>query len=221
MKMSVKKKLARIAKQLAKLKTDYLSKGKAKESEIKKENIVWHLLLQSFSTMGKSSGWHGMIGNKENYNELIYDKIKSMKAKERLPHLDRICRAAKVRMPQQKAGYILGCFNKIEEEGGLIAVREKLLNKGGREEKVKYLKSFPGIGDKYARNMMMDVYHKDFRDSIAIDSRIKKISNSWNLEFKNYAEHEQFYLEVAEQAGLNGWELDRLMYKYSIIFENE
>lgn len=59
---------------------------------------------------------------------------------------------------------------------------------------------------------MMDVYHEDFRGSIAIDVRIKAISTALGVSFNTYEEHEQFYLDVAAEAGLNGWELDRLLF---------
>ena len=65
--------------------------------------------------------------------------------------------------------------------------------------------------------MMMDVYQEDFRESIAIDSRIKSISTALGVRFDNYADHENFYLDVAHLAGMNGWELDRLMFN----FQNE
>jgi hypothetical protein len=65
---------------------------------------------------------------------------------------------------------------------------------------------------------MMDVYHEDFRDSIAIDARIKALSRSWGLSFGSYFEHEAFYLSVAADAGINGWELDRLMFNFQSEF---
>ena len=65
---------------------------------------------------------------------------------------------------------------------------------------------------------MMDVYHQDFRDSIAVDSRIEAISEQWDLEFASYADHESFYLSVARYADLNGWELDRLVYRFQTVF---
>jgi len=79
---------------------------------------------------------------------------------------------------------------------------------------VKFLKRFVGIGDKYARDMMMDIYHPDFRDSIAVDTRIKNITERLGIRFDTYEEYEEFYLGVAEEAGLNGWELDRLLYNF-------
>jgi hypothetical protein len=63
---------------------------------------------------------------------------------------------------------------------------------------------------------MMDVYHKEFRDNIALDVRIKSISKDLGLSFSDsdYMEHEKFYLDVAHSAGLNGWELDRLLFNF-------
>jgi hypothetical protein len=33
--------------------------------------------------------------------------------------------------------------------------------------------------------------------------------------FKTYEEKGRFYREIAQQAGLQGWELDRLLYNYT------
>jgi endonuclease III len=118
-------------------------------------------------------------------------------------------------MPAIKARYIAGCFERIQRIGGPEAAKQRLLQQPGREGKIQFLKQFPGIGDKYARNIMMDIYHQDFRNSIAIDARIQRISTAWGLEFASYREHEAFYLRVAERAGLNGWELDRLMFHFT------
>jgi hypothetical protein len=62
--------------------------------------------------------------------------------------------------------------------------------------------------------MMMDVYHPYFRDSIAVDARIKSILSELGIETSNYKAQEEFLLGAANLAGLNGWELDRLMYGY-------
>ena len=50
---------------------------------------------------------------------------------------------------------------------------------------------------------MVDVYHEEFRDSIAVDGRIIAISAVLGLRFTSYAEEEAFYVEVAKEAGLN------------------
>ena len=79
---------------------------------------------------------------------------------------------------------------------------------------MQFLDDFPGIGPKYSRNIMMDVYHEDFRESIAIDSRIMGIEKFHGLQFTRYEDHESFWLDVAHRAGLNGWELDRVMFGF-------
>ena len=64
---------------------------------------------------------------------------------------------AKIRYAQRKAEFIIGCHKKIQAIGGPEAAKEQLLQQPGRDAKITFLKSFPGIGEKYARNIMMDV----------------------------------------------------------------
>jgi endonuclease III len=135
-------------------------------------------------------------------------------AKRRQHVVEETCKDAKVRMPSKKAEFIIGCFQWIKDRGGCEAVKRELNSQIGREGKIKYLMQLPGIGPKYSRNIMMDVYHEDFRNSIAIDTRIQTISKLLGIKFSNYLDHENFYLAVAKQVGINGWELDRLMFNY-------
>jgi len=62
---------------------------------------------------------------------------------------------------------------------------------------------------------MMDVDHPAFRDSMAIDERIKKVGAAMGVSFSTYAEHERFYVDVARDARLEPWEVDRLLYWYT------
>lgn len=216
-----KEKLAKIAGRLAGKYRDKLEQLKQEHKELKRPDFIWHFLLQSFSTMGRAAGWHGLIGNKENYSKVTFEALAKLNSSQRENIVRSTCRAAKIRMPDKKAGFILGCFEHIQKMGGLEKANELLHAACGREGKIKFLISFPGIGPKYARNIMMDVYHEDFRDSIAIDVRIKAISDALGVTFGNYSEHENFYLESARLAGINGWELDRLLFNFRSEFENE
>lgn len=216
-----KEKLAKIAGRLAGKYRDKLEQLKQEHKELKRPDFIWHFLLQSFSTMGRAAGWHGLIGNKENYSKVTFEALAKLNSSQRENVVRSTCRAAKIRMPDKKAGFILGCFEHIQKMGGLEKANELLHTACGREGKIKFLISFPGIGPKYARNIMMDVYHEDFRDSIAIDVRIKAISDALGVTFGNYSEHENFYLESARLAGINGWELDRLLFNFRSEFENE
>ena len=211
-------KLSCAARTLARLKQHVLESQKEHYEHLQRPDFLWHYLLQSFATMGGASGWDGLIGDKDNYRQVTYAALSDMPPAARLEHIHAVCVKARVRYAQCKAGYIIGCHEKIQTLGGPQAAKEQLLRQPGRDAKITFLKSFPGIGDKYARNIMMDVYHDDFRDSIAIDSRIQNISARWELEFSSYRDHEEFYLSVARQAGLNGWELDRLMFAFQTVF---
>lgn len=212
-------KLAAIAKKISLGKADYLEALKADYVNLRREDFLWHFLLQSFATMGRSSGWHGLIGNKANYDRVTFEALDRLTPDARETTLKSVCREAKVRMPDRKAAFLLGCFERINMLGGPLAARDKLLALPGRDAKIRFLKQFPGIGPKYARNIMMDVYHEDFRDSIAVDARIKSILSALGLSLGSYTEEEEFFLGVARSAGLNGWELDRLMYHFKDEFE--
>jgi hypothetical protein len=97
--------------------------------------------------------------------------------------------------------------------GGLAAAQEKMLSQRGREAKIAYLKRFKGIGDKYARNIWMDMYDRDFQETIAIDSRIGAILKAIGVQGA-YDQQESGLREVAREAGLQPWELDRILYWY-------
>lgn len=118
-------------------------------------------------------------------------------------------------MPSKKAGMLAQNFMLIEELGGPVAAKDKLFAAEGRRGKIRFLQRFKGIGPKYARNTMMDLYHEEFRDSIAVDARIQSVSIALGVEFPNYQEHEGFYRAVAREANLEAWEADRLMYWFT------
>ena len=50
----------------------------------------------------------------------------------------------------------------------------------------------------------MDIGHPDFRNSIALDSRIRKVTQALGLHFDGYETEEAFYLGVAAQMGITG-----------------
>ncbi len=210
---TIRVKLATIAKDLAAKHKGRLDDLKAWERHLKRPDFLWHFLLQSFGTMGRAAGWAG-LSKPENYNRITYEALAALPDNQRLSVAESACRDGKVRMPGIKADYIVRCFNRVKQLGGPEAAKKQLLQLPEREAKIRFLKTFHGIGDKYARNILMDVYHPDFRDSIAIDARIKDISKLLGIAFPNYHLHEQFYLDAAHDAGLNGWELDRLMFNY-------
>jgi hypothetical protein len=213
-KTAAKNRLVTVVRALAADKRADLERHKEGYSGLARPDFIWHYLLQSFSTMGRASGWYGLIGKQDNYRRVTYAALAALTPDARAAQVRQVCRAAGIRMPEKKADYILSCFECVTRLGGPEAAKAKLLAQVGREAKIAFLQTFPGIGPKYARNIMMDVYHEDFRESIALDVRIKAISEALGLSFASYAEHESFYLGVAREAGLNGWELDRLLFNF-------
>ena len=76
------------------------------------------------------------------------------------------------------------------------------------------MKPFSGVGLKYARNIWISAYDPDFRDAIAVDDRVKKVTRALGYSFRTYEEHERFYQGVAAETGLEPWEVDRLLYHH-------
>ena len=221
MKELIKTELVKVAKAVFLLKREALEKDKLNNKNLEHDDIVWRMILGSYSTWGGSRGYKGLIVSGK-FRELLFDRLLAIRNdKDRQEHIAKILKEAKVNRAKEKAPMLLKCFNQFQEIGGPLVVKNELLSKGGKMNKIEYLKQFSGIGSKYARNMMMDVYHEEFRNFIAIDSRIIGITNSWGLEFNSYQEHENFYLDVAEKAEIEGWELDRMMYKYTVIFKKD
>ncbi|MCS3715470.1 hypothetical protein GGP64_003324 [Salinibacter ruber] len=184
-----------------------------------REDFVWHLLLQSFATWGSSRGFDGLINTEENYRRVTYGCLKEIPAEQRPGHIEEVLRDANVRYPESKSTYLSENVELISEMGGLQAAREEALGQTGAEAKMGFMKQFKGIGDKYARNIWMDARHPDFRDKVALDQRIRGITELLGREFSSYEAEEDFYLSVAEEAGLSGWELDRLLYNFTEHFE--
>lgn len=192
-----------------------LAEGKTRRKELDRPDFVWHELLLSFATMGNSRGAEGLIRNRDNYKRVTFEALKRKPTKAaRLKELLIVLRAAKVRMPPKKAVWLANAFERVNQMGGPRKAKAVLFRREGCDEKIRFWQEFDGIGDKFSRNIMMDVYHPDFKNYIAVDERIKKITHALGLTFKSYKPEEEFYLDVAEQAGLEGWELDRMMYGF-------
>jgi thermostable 8-oxoguanine DNA glycosylase len=166
--------------------------------------------------MGNSRGKHGLIDNEDNFRRVQFENLEHLGSGEaRSRELHAVLHAAKVRMPDKKAEWLSSAFDRIVAMGGLSGAKEELQRRDGRVGKIQFWREFDGIGEKFSRNIMMDVYDPEFGDSIAVDVRIKKISKALGLSFKKYNDAEQFFLSVAHLVGIEGWELDRMMYRFN------
>jgi thermostable 8-oxoguanine DNA glycosylase len=217
--MGPKERLASAVRKVVHSHQEDLEREKARSAERRQQpELIWELLLLSFATMGNSRGV-ALVENSLFHNPVRFTALARLSPNDRLATLKSNLRAARVRMPDKKADWLAENFERIQREGGIKAVNQKVVERTLRDDKISYLRrTFQGIGKKYARNMMMDIAHPDFQDSIAIDDRVKKIMEVLGLRFseRGYEDTEQFFLDVAREVGLTGWELDRLLYRHTV-----
>lgn len=179
-----------------------------------RDDFLWFEIILSFSTWGGSQG-SKLATDEERFDEVRYDQVLSLDPEERTDHFAEALLDADVRYHEKKSRFLTENVETIKDEGGLEAAQREFKQKDGKEEKIRFLKQLKGIGNKYARNIGMDMYDPDFRDTIAVDNRIKNISEDLGLEFDSYEDEERFYCRVADDVGLEPWELDRLMYNFT------
>ena len=185
------------------------------ERELERPDFVWHILLQSFATWGGTRGWAGFIENQDNYGRVTFDALSKLDPDDRPIVLLEVFQAAKIRYAKTKANLMVLNYDLIAKMGGPLEAKRQALAQEGKEGKIAFMRRFHGIGDKYARNIWMDVYHPDFYDTLAVDLRIRRITKALGYSFKTYEEEERYYQDIADEAGLQGWELDRLLYNYT------
>ena len=184
------------------------------EQRRERSDTLWFELVLSMSTW-QGSGGSNLATEKEYYSQVTYDKLLQISENERIQHLQDVLRDAGVNMHKKKSRYISSHVDRIESMGGLDAAQEEFDSKDGKGAKMDFLKQFKGIGNKYARNIGMDLFHPDFRDTIALDTRIGNVTDELNIKFESYEQEEEFYVAVADRLGITPWELDRILYRYT------
>src|SRR4051812_37424648 len=123
---AVQQRLAAIAKKVATDHKERLDELKSLQRHLDRPDFLWHFLLQSFGTMGRAVGWVG-LSRPENYQRVTYTALAALTPENRHVVAEQVCRDAKVRMPVIKAKYIVGCFDRIKQLGGLQAAKDHLL----------------------------------------------------------------------------------------------
>ena len=174
---------------------------------------LWRSLLRSFGTLGNSNGWEGL---KEPHRlaRLAYEALVVLTAENRRAVAEDVFRAAKVRLPARKAEWLAANVEHVRRAGGIDAAQQTFDSLKDSTAVIAYLRTFAGVGKKYARNIPMDGYHPAFRETIAVDARIKSVSKALGLTFGCYEDEEEYYVAVAKAATLEPWELDRLLYGF-------
>lgn len=188
----------------------FLESEKQKGRELlRRDDFVWHEILLSFATWGSSRGALNLI-----FDGLTYERLSRLQSAKRRNLVASKFKNAKLRYPNKKTSYLLHNFSLVKGKGGVDAANRAVLEADGRENKMKALRKYKGIGEKYSHNIMMDAHHPEFHDSIAVDQRIKNISKELGLPAGRYADYLNFYRKAASKIGIDPWDLDRVLYKF-------
>ncbi|MCA9706402.1 MAG: hypothetical protein KDK70_11180 [Myxococcales bacterium] len=169
-------------------------------------------MMLSFSTWGSSRGAKA-LEDESVAEALAYSSIAAKSPGRRERHLLKWFEQAKFRYAPMKARYARENFDQIESMGGIEIVSRMALQRPGRAAKLRFVTGFKGIGDKYGRNLWMDVCDKDFMRSIAVDRRILNIAAALDVRWKTYDDLERFFIGVADALEITPWGLDRFLYK--------
>jgi hypothetical protein len=180
----------------------------------KKPDLLWVLLLQSAATRGNSHGWEGLFANADRLESVMYPALRKIGSEAREEQLHTAFADAGLRMPNKKAAEMAANFERIEIMGGVETATVNMLALPTREAKFQFMTRFKGIADKYGRNVWMDIYDPHFRDSIAVDDRLKNMAESMGFRSTNYRTADDFYGDIAQEAGLEPWVVDRLLYHF-------
>lgn len=168
----------------------------------------WNGMVLSAATRGGSWRWGKKI-------EPIYATHLAWPVIASLSDTARHSRLITVgRFPNRTATWLEGVFQHLNAIGGPSGVKTQLASMETTAV-IDYWMAIPGLGPKYARNMMMDIYDERFRNGyFAIDSRIINLLPRLGYVGRNrYGEQEEFLCGIAAALAIETWELDRLLYQ--------
>lgn len=167
----------------------------------------WNGIILSAATQGGSARWAKVSLRYD--DELSWSALSAAAPEERRRRLESVGR-----FWRRTADRLEKLRDRIEAVGGPAAIREKLQPMDAAAI-IDFWKSMPSFGDKYSRNIMMDIYDHRFRTAhFAIDSRIKSLLPFLGLrKTRGYTETEAQLAALAASLGMDAWTLDRLLYQ--------
>ena len=168
----------------------------------------WSGFVVSFATNGGSKRFEQRIAPR--IAAFAWERVVRMTLEER--------KAAAIDLANPRRRHIVvsafeACFQRFFVAGGPPTIRREYLTFNSADGRIRYFKSFQGIGNKYARNMAMDVCDPLVSDSFALDSRLRNIARVVLQPMPGYQATEAWLRDVAAEVGIRPWYLDRLMYR--------
>jgi hypothetical protein len=109
--------------------------------------------------------------------------------------------------------YIEASYQSIKSAGGPTAVHYKYSKLTDADACIAFFKEFQGIGEKYARNMPMDIHDHRVRNHFALDHRLKTILINITGRQLTYQDGEEVLRFIASTLNVDGWTFDRVLYR--------
>jgi len=181
-----------------------------------RSDLVWYLLLSSAATLGNADGFDRLFSDRKLADSVCYAALAGLKPAARKKRLLETLKKAGVRYSRRKSAQLAANLQQIEDQGGVELESKHALALNGREPKRNYFLQFAGIGPKYANNVWMDIYDPDFRDCVAVDERLKKVTRELGLV--ETTDQQAIFSKLAREAKLEMWELDRLLFWFTGYF---
>ncbi len=101
----------------------------------------------------------------------------------------------------------------FRKAGGPTTIRNQYRKLQTAEERIEFLKKIPGIGQKYARNIAMEVCDELACNHFALDHRLKTLISPFLRRNFSYREGEEFLRSVAARLHVDARTLDRTLYR--------
>lgn len=189
---------------------------KQADRDRQRSDLIWYLLLSSATTLGNAAGFDRLFNNRQLAESVSFSVLRKLKPSARQKRLLTTLKKAGVRYAAKKSEQLAANFQQIQDRGGVESETKRALSLEGRETKRNYFLGFAGIGPKYANNVWMDIYDPDFRECVAVDARLASVFRELGLD--DSVDCHQFFRELAREANLEAWEVDRLLFWFNDYF---
>lgn len=187
---------------------------------------TWYVFVQSYATNGGVKKWETFI-ERGRFVQISWQRIANEYTndpEQTILYLNEIsAEFLSNRRMHDTQPALIDTFQRFFETGGPLNIARQWEDFTQPAELFSYLKSFRQIGDKYARNMCMDVAYPLALNNFALDSRLisilKEIEEA--QEIRGYRNKENWLITAThdiirrnpQYVGLCCWHIDRLLFQ--------
>jgi hypothetical protein len=170
----------------------------------------WNRFVHAFASNGGTWYWEDEVY--PNYEQYSWATVESLTDHERKK---RLADATNPLRRKRFSPFFEQVFQRIRKAGGPKAVKKEYNAISTAEARIAYWKEFPGIGDKYSREIPMRSYDPFFlNDHFAVDARLRSILKKLFDIPPNYRSAESFFVSVARELKTDCWTLDTVLYDH-------